>query len=220
MPNVKLVCKTCSKEFEVPHWRKEKAKYCSIPCQRQSLRAKPNSTCDHCGKEFHMKESRKKKHFRTLGLFCSIECVNAAKVIKYRGENNPNYKGITQTQDGYYLAAPSNGYLKEHQRVTFETLGINMIPKGHQIHHRDCIKTNNSPSNLALLTNSDHRWLHKNFGNYPLKNYVNKKVSLEIMLLSVPEELKIKATDLLNANLLMQREVFKFGELLGSPNNL
>lgn len=32
------------------------------------------------------------------------------------------------------------------------------------IHHRDCNGLNNKAENLALMTISDHKWIHKQFG--------------------------------------------------------
>jgi len=56
------------------------------------------------------------------------------------------------------------------------------VPEGYCIHHRDCNIYNNDPSNLALLTNSDHRWIHKQYGNATLWAFCNNKVSLEDLI--------------------------------------
>ena len=50
------VCAVCGKEFKIPHWRKDTAKYCSVECQRKSLKAEPNLICPVCGKKFHRKQ--------------------------------------------------------------------------------------------------------------------------------------------------------------------
>lgn len=51
----------------------------------------------------------------------------------------------------------SNGYVPEH-RMVMHDLGFNL--DGMQVHHLDHDKTNNHPSNLALLTMHEHAQLH------------------------------------------------------------
>lgn len=107
------------------------------------------------------------------------------------------------------------GRIAEHKAVVFEVLDINTIPKNCQIHHRDCNPLNNMPENLVLLSNSDHRWLHHQFGNATLYAYYYGKVSLDALCdwSNNPS----KARTLLNLNILQQAAVLKSGELLESP---
>ena len=82
------------------------------------------------------------------------------------------------------------------------------------MHHRDCNVDNNTPENLVLLINSEHRWLHKQFGSATLWAFINEKIKLET-LLQWTDDIE-KAKRLLPLNLLEQKisGVFKSGELL------
>lgn len=107
------------------------------------------------------------------------------------------------------------GRLKAHQAVAFDILGINKIPKGYCIHHRDTMTINNSPENLCFLSGSDHAWLHKQYGNATLYAFMNNKIDLESLIdWSTDKE---KAKRLLPLNLLNQRGVVKLDELLENP---
>jgi len=88
---VKKVCPICGKDFYVPHWRKEKAKYCGTECRQLSFKAGNNAVCSTCGKPFHIKESQLKRYNRTMGVFCCRECARVAKVGFMSGEGNHQY---------------------------------------------------------------------------------------------------------------------------------
>lgn len=197
-------CLTCGNNFTVIDSRKDKAKYCSRECARPSLRTKNNTTCTECGKLFHLKESSKKRYKRTQGYFCSTKCVAEFRKKAYFGVNNPNFRNAER--DGKYLLdrLPKFGRIKLHHKIVFEYLKIDNVPNNYCVHHRDCVVDNNSEENLVLLTWSDHRWLHKNFGNATLWAFVHNKVSLEELCswCKNPE----KAKRLLTLNIINQKE--------------
>lgn len=85
------VCITCGKEFKVPHWRKDSAKYCSVDCQHSSLKAKPNMICPICGKPFHRKLSHIKRFNGIVGFCCSKKCSIEQRRMTMIGENNHQY---------------------------------------------------------------------------------------------------------------------------------
>lgn len=109
-------------------------------------------------------------------------------------ENYPNYKVDTDMWQIYslntmkHLKPRSNkkGYLivslsrwNKHRnfslhKLIFEAV-YGKVPQGCQIHHIDFDKTNNSPSNLALIKPSEHLSLHKT-GNVPTEE-TRKKMS-------------------------------------------
>jgi hypothetical protein len=135
-----------------------------------------------------MKPSQLKRYPRTLGVFCSHACIAAGKRVGYAGERNPNYKGKNTDSDGYRMYVPSASHahggkgMKLHQAVCCEVLGIEKMPRGVHIHHRDCDITNNTPENLVVLGVSDHKWLHKQFGVAVLWAYCRGKVALDDLL--------------------------------------
>lgn len=131
-----------------------------------------------------MKPSQKNRYLRTLGYFCSNVCAAKSKQDAYFGEKNPNYKAKNVDCDGYRIYAPaarsvgSIGRMKLHQAVCCEILGIERIPIGLHVHHRDCDIKNNAAENLVVLSASDHKWMHKQFGVATLWAFCNKLIDL------------------------------------------
>src|SRR5690242_5058535 len=129
---VKLACKVCGKEFQVPPSRATKAAYCSAACFAKSakqrtahMRKRVTLTCASCGKEFESVACH--AHRRK---YCSRKCKHqdrdyrAAISDRYRGSSNPSWKGgRTRQTEGYiYVLVPehpfaSNGYVLEHRLV-------------------------------------------------------------------------------------------------------
>lgn len=206
-------CLVCKKKVEVYPSRAKKFKTCSYECLGKLNAGKINSKCEYCGKEFHLKEYRRK---RASNNFCSVACHASWKSENQRGSNNPNFRNREYDADGYRVIHSTYlGSIKEHHAVVFEALKIDKIPDGYQVHHRDCNKLNNVPENLVLITNSDHRWLHKQFGNATLYAHYYGKVTTKTLCewSNEPEQAK----RLLDLNILQQSAVVKSSELLGSP---
>jgi hypothetical protein len=112
------------------------------------------------------------------------EAVKDRKRLRYRasklGANNPmkgRYKKLhpnwldaerVSDRKGYYrVRAPDwytgrvwQGYVDEHVIAYCKSRGITEVPSGFVVHHLDMDKKNNEPSNLVMLTNSDHLLLH------------------------------------------------------------
>lgn len=88
---IEKTCQICGKTFYVPHWRKEKAKYCSVECQRKSLHGAANVVCTNCGNSFHMKPYRLQKYARHMGYFCSRSCETEYRKAWFAGSNNHQY---------------------------------------------------------------------------------------------------------------------------------
>lgn len=182
--------KTCSKECS--------SKY------RKSL-TENNCICNNCDKRFHLKPSAIKRYNRTMGTFCSTKCSSEYKKSYYRGEVNPNYRGRQYDNDGYRINHyPKVGTMKEHHYVVFNFLNIDKLPKGYVVHHRDCDIYNNIPSNLALLTESDHRWIHKQYGNATLWAFMKDKIDVDSLIEWSND--KEKATILLSLSIIKQKE--------------
>lgn len=88
-----------------------------------------------------------------------------------------------------------------HRLIVCQVLKIEVIPKGFHVHHRDCEKSNNNEENLALLTRSDHLWLHSEFGNSPLRGFTKGEISLSQLLKWSKDPLRAKvllSTSILN----------------------
>lgn len=165
-------CKECEKPM--PSASKDKV-FCNTTCRRNWRIANepPNVICETCGIPFH-------KEPCTIGkrVFCSTKC-----------SGNRNWTDGVKTENDLYTA---RGYKRvhprflkifssEHQRVACRVLKIDKIPKGFSIHHRDVDKTNNSPKNLAVLSNSDHRWLHSQAGSVGLKLFAHGAIDVKVL---------------------------------------
>ena len=215
---IKVKCEVCSKEQIVSPSRAKSYKTCGHTCSSIRKKGKPNCKCTNCNKKFHMKLSQQKRYNRNMGFFCSQKCSTEYKKSFYLGRNNPNFRGRQYSRDGYRINHyPKVGNIKEHRYVARTYLNLDKIPKNLIVHHRDCNIYNNIPENLVILNPSDHRWLHKQFGNATLWAYMNNKVSLEQLIQWSNDPIRTKK--LIPLNLLMQKlsGVFKFCELLESP---
>lgn len=186
-------CLICGKEFQVPHWRKDSAKYCSTECQRQSLHGELNCTCEVCGKKFHVKPYHLNKYKHHT---CSKQCLCELKKILYAGEGNHQYglKGHLNAsfKGGEILKhnnnlieicvyCPDHPHADRHGRVTkhrlvveqnyqlfdckyFETInGQVVLKKSTQVHHINGDHNDNRIENLMPVTKSEHRTIHNLF---------------------------------------------------------
>lgn len=210
---VEVECLICNKKLEVFPSRAKRFKTCSVECMGKLNAGELNTICSYCKKEFHLKPFLKK---RAKDNFCSVACHAAHKSVNERGANNHNFRNRQYDYDGYRIVdSPTYGRIAEHKAVIFEILSIDKIPEGFHIHHRDCNPLNNVSENLVLLSISDHRWLHAQFGNAGLFAYYYKKVSLDDLCSWSNDQ--GKARRLLDLNIVLQSVVLKSSELLGSP---
>lgn len=176
-------CELCKVDFSVPKAREKTAKFCSRECSDKAPKKHHSTRCRECGKQFRIKKSQSERN-KVWGSMCSPECRTAVRKRFSLGASNPNFKGRNFDQDGYKIYTPQAslslglGKIKVHHAVAFQSLGIKKLPSGMHIHHRDCDITNNEPWNLAMLTASNHKWLHKQFGSATLNAYMRGKVTL------------------------------------------
>lgn len=200
-------CEQCGKEYNVIPARMSTSRYCSNACKfaMHGWSGEPNTECTHCKKMFHLKPSKRTTYKRVLGYFCSNVCAAENKRVSYAGIKNPNYRGRTHDFDGYpvriypeqCVSLGGIRRMKIHQAVCCELLGVSAIGSGLHVHHRDCDVENNSPDNLSVLTISDHKWLHKQFGNATLWAHSKGMITTEFMA-SWSDD-KERATTLLDA---------------------
>lgn len=181
-----LNCLVCNGEFK----RKgvvmaEKARTCSKVCLSIYTKSKtdhtPNAVCRHCGKSFWTKPSQLTRYGGKYGNHCSVACLAETRKVSQFGPNNPNYRARNYDQGYRVQHYELKGREKVHRAVAKEVLG-GVIPKGLVVHHRSCDIRDNTASNLAVLSESDHRWLHKQFGNATLWAYCNNKIDLESLV--------------------------------------
>ena len=184
---VVLQCKICGASFKVPQCRSKTAEYCGKSCAvigRAIAMSLPKVaiTCKECGIVFYDHQCHAHKR-----VFCSKACMETNKAHKagqaerVTGSNNPMWAGgISKHSDGYiYKYAPdhpfsSNGYVFEHRLAAEDKLraidpeSVFLVKLGDRkylrpeisVHHKDLDKTNNSPDNLMVVTNSEHQKIH------------------------------------------------------------
>lgn len=76
------------------------------------------------------------------------------------GSANPSWKGgRRQRRDGYLLVCTPEGDRLEHRVVMEAHLG-RRLRDDEVVHHRDGDKSNNNPSNLDVMSQSDHARHH------------------------------------------------------------
>jgi hypothetical protein len=184
-------CCFCGKEVKIYHKERmtQANVYCSNKCCAEAAKKEPNSKCAVCGKPIRKKpyELRKAKHQPC----CSVECMGKLRKTIYKGENNPNYglvgdksklfAGVAIIHCGYIweyvpdhpFAVPDAGMrVRQHRLVaekfllteenSVEINGKLYLKPEFDVHHKDGNKLNNEPSNLEILTRSQHSKLHVN----------------------------------------------------------
>lgn len=183
---IEKTCIYCTKSFSYKP-NGHSYKFCSRKCSDKNSRATLESSCCVCSKKFHRKPYHRNK---TKNLTCSVVCLAKLKKSTNQGDKNPNYKGKNFNTDGYaltidYATNLGNGIKEQtlHKAVCCEILGISSIDgKYFHVHHRDCDKLNNTKENLVVLSKSNHRWLHAQFGSATLWAFCKDKVTLQDLL--------------------------------------
>lgn len=179
------------------------AKFCAQVCRQQYYKAtrEPNISCDTCSKEF-FKEPAKipvdTKHF------CCRECQFIGNRVFMAQEGVANWKGRTVNPQGYAFAPPGlrSQFRSMHEYLATTTLNLDRIPKGFDIHHKDCDKGNNDLLNLAVMDETDHHWIHDAYGFVALEALYKGQLDLEFMIGLCAD--KERARKLLTLNLLNQ----------------
>lgn len=112
--------------------------------------------CNQCGATFHVTTKHRTKRF------CSHSCWAKSR----KGASAANWKGGRSFHKvGYVrLRIPDHprachGYVLEHIVIAEQMLG-RPLHDTEVVHHRDHNKSNNSPENLEILTESEHKSLH------------------------------------------------------------
>lgn len=182
-------CSFCGKEVEIYHKNRmtQERVYCSAKCCADDRRHAPNLECAVCGKPIYRKpyQIRSAKH----NPCCSLECMGKLRGNIYKGKNNPNY-GITGSKSklfagkeiihcGYvWVYVPEHPFVvpdagmrvRKHRLIAEQFLlteensveinGKRYLKPEFDVHHKDGNKLNNEPSNLEILTRSQHAKIH------------------------------------------------------------
>lgn len=85
-----------------------------------------------------------------------------------RGAAHPRWNGGHHVVKGYmkrhvgndHPMADAAGYAYEHRLIAADAVG-RMLERSEHVHHIDCDQTNNAPINLAVVSQSEHRRIHR-----------------------------------------------------------
>lgn len=105
-----------------------------------------------------------KSRFTTLNKFDKTD-KDASKYMT--GEANPQQHGCLISIDryNYYRASSNSEYLPIHRLVAVAEYGFDEVD-GNHVHHKNGVRFDNRPSNLEVLSNSEHTKRESN--NTPL----------------------------------------------------
>lgn len=119
--------------------------------------------CIQCGGRFYSRPSEDRKCQGGARRYCSMKC----RVLGYRGEGNPKWRGGTYTQgSGYiyeyapdHLHATADGYVMQHRLVIERSIGRVLDPT-EEVHHRNRVRDDNRLENLQLMSNRQEHLAH------------------------------------------------------------
>jgi hypothetical protein len=122
--------------------------------------------CEVCGKMMYVQPNQLK---RGEGRYCSRACKGRRMAETLRPWARPEEK--LTTSNGYVLVwAPghpraSKKRVFEHILVAEQKIGRPLV-KGEEVHHVDLDKQNNDPSNLMVVSASEHQKYHPNIKHW------------------------------------------------------
>ena len=156
------------------------------------MKAENNTTCEICGKEYHVKPSHIKRYKHHT---CSRECCNKLKSILYKGsgnhqwglkgDKNASFKGerTLKRNNGLmdvFVYVPDHPYANKDGRITLHRLTVEnnyyrfnikyfeevngkiVLRRDSQVHHINGNHDDNNIENLIPVTKSEHRSIHNN----------------------------------------------------------
>jgi hypothetical protein len=152
---VNINCIACRKEFYVPNYRKDSAKFCSHECQNHRQYDKHVFNCKSCGKKVVTSPSRKIASKK----FCSLECREAnAMGIK---ERRKQIKALSKLKRGSSGSRDLRKYVFLFVPKICEICRYDEYDFCLDLHHIDEDPTNNELDNISVLCCMCHRKLHK-----------------------------------------------------------
>lgn len=122
-------------------------------------------TCSQCKKQFELKQSVKRRLMQKY-IFCSQKCARKHIGNRFKGENNPSWKGGRQiSKDNYILVycpghpKADNNRVREHRLVMEKHIGRYLKTNEH-VHHINENKQDNRIKNLMIIKHKDHMSIH------------------------------------------------------------
>lgn len=154
-------CLACNKEYKVPKYREESAKYCSRECQNHGQYQAFTKVCGTCNKEFTVSNSRQNK------VFCSLLCRTHTKVDLV--ERRKKAKRAAIISRGTFTGATLRKFVFDSKQKECEICGYDEYDFCLDVHHIDENPRNNVLENLAVLCCMCHKKLHKGVIEYAIE---------------------------------------------------
>lgn len=154
-----ITCNACKKEFYVPKYRLETAKFCSLFCQNHKQYERPKFNCSECNIEFEDSPSR--SHQRK---FCSINCKSSFQLKRKVCQKERRRLAIKKLREEGKITRNGSGlrkYVFENKEKECQVCGYNEYECCLDIHHVDGNPNNNIIENLAILCVMCHRKVHR-----------------------------------------------------------
>ena len=150
-----LSCSRCGEGFEAKRSDALYCDSCKVATAKERAQRYENHqrvSCPGCGKDM------------VRGANYCLPCENKARVGRYVGNSNPNWKeGRTKSQ-GYVQVRIKSGtpgkgkgafYRPEHH-IVWEEFNGKPLPKSWVIHHLNGVKDDNRIENLAAMPHNEH----------------------------------------------------------------
>jgi intein/homing endonuclease len=96
-------------------------------------------------------------------------------ITRYQASYSDIFKKNYETQDYMWINAVKRTSLSEHRLIAAFHNNIDIVPKGKVVHHKDRNALNNFPSNLEIMTVTDHNSLHAQDNDFIGENNPNAK---------------------------------------------
>ncbi len=149
-----IKCVACEKDFYVPKYRINTAKFCSIECQNHKQYTRYEFSCEACGNKVITSPSR--RNYKTR--FCSLKCREHKRMdLKERRAKQKASSRLNRNDIGRTLR--KDVFLIKNKKC--EICGYDEYDFCLDIHHKDKDAKNNHIDNLAVLCCMCHRKLHK-----------------------------------------------------------
>lgn len=81
------------------------------------------------------------------------------KNSRWCGDKRTNYQGYILIRKPEHPFADCNGWVREHRLIVEKHLG-RILDRSENVHHLNCIKSDNRLENLVVCTNSEHHRLY------------------------------------------------------------
>lgn len=176
MSRITKQCRQCAAEFSIPKCRDWREHYCSVQCRHQfnaERSAELDRICPVCGSSFRGRRNIELKS-------CSPQCAgvmavgrkqseewvsnrlqswlkngNKEKQAARSGPAHPLFAGVKIVAGYIWLWTDDRGYVQEHRLVAELMLG-RPLTDDEVVHHKNEVRSDNRPSNLAVMTRAEH----------------------------------------------------------------